>query len=225
MDKLEMNAEAIAKRFGEIGRDLFLSGAITTHGGNLSVSDGSIIWITRSGSMLGRLRDDDVIETTWEPSESDSNCSSELVVHRELHHAMMRRCETTGKEFGIRAVVHAHTTHTTLRSMYHDEIEPVDSECRLLLPDPVPVIRPTHSIGSPEAARMLAEIVEAGGRIGIIGNHGPFAVGDTLESALQLISSLEHSCKLADMIDQKEMMELLLGMVPEVGVEPTHPFG
>ncbi len=206
---VSIDISMLETRFSEIGRDLFLSGAITSHGGNLSVSDGERIWITRTGSMLGRLREGDVIETSWEPSDTDANCSSELVVHREIHHAMMRRCETRNEEFGTRAIVHAHTAHTTLRSMYHDEICSVDSECKLLLPEPVKVVRPQYSIGSPEGAKMLADIVEAGGSIGVIGGHGPFAVGKTLESALQLISSLEHSCKLADMMEQKEMLQLL----------------
>ncbi len=204
--------QALEQNFIEIGRDMFLSGAITSHGGNLSISNGDSIWITRTGSMLGRLKPGDVIKTSWEPSPSDDDCSSELVVHRELHHAMMRRCQSIGESFGMRAIVHAHTAHTTLRSMYHDQIESVDSECKLLLPDPVLVVRPAQSIGSSEAAQMLARIVEDGGLIAIIGGHGPFAVGKTLEQALQLVSSLEHSCKLANMIDQKEMLERLCSL-------------
>ena len=189
------------KEFAQIGRDLFLSGAVTSHGGNLSVSDGRRIWITRTGSQLGRLVKGDVIETTWNPSPLDANCSSELVVHRAIHHAMKMRCLENGEPFGERAIVHAHTAHTTLRSMFNDLIVPVDSECKYLMPEPVKVVRPEQSIGSPEAACMIAELVAAGERIAIIGGHGPFAVGTSLSSAVQLVSSLEHSCKIADMID------------------------
>jgi L-fuculose-phosphate aldolase len=206
--KLQMD-QKMERTFINIGRDLFLSGAITSHGGNLSMSDGEHIWITRTQSMLGRLEEGDVIETTWEESPTDANCSSELIVHRALYHAMMRRCEKLGEDFGTKAIVHAHTAHTTFRSMYHDQIEAVDSECKLLLPDPVQVVRPSTSIGSPEAAKMLGDLVEDGQRIGIIGGHGPFAIGNTLAQALQLVSSLEHSCVLADLIDQHELMKML----------------
>lgn len=207
-----MNIEQLEVEFSEIGRDLFLSGAITSHGGNLSVSDGERIWITRTGSMLGRLRKGDVVETTWESSDKDLNCSSELVVHRELYHTMLRRCAANGEEFGIYSVVHAHTAYTTLRSIYHDELESVDSECKLLLPNPVKVVRPKQSIGSLEAAKMLGEIVESGNKIGVIGGHGPFAIGDCLADALQLVSSLEHSCKLASMMEQQEILQILRNM-------------
>ena len=40
--------QQMEEMFKEVGRDLFLSGAITSHGGNLSVSDGESIWITRT---------------------------------------------------------------------------------------------------------------------------------------------------------------------------------
>ena len=196
----------LEKSFQEVGRDLFASGAVTSHGGNLSQSNGQTIWIKRTGSQLGRMEEGDIIATTWEPSDSDTGCSSELVVHRAMYHAMMRRCEITGEEFGTRSIVHAHTLHTTLRSMYLDVLKPLDSECQLLIPYPVKVVRPETSIGSAEAAQMLADIIESGESIGVIGGHGPFAMGKTLEDGLRLVSSLEHSCALFDLVDQKTAM-------------------
>lgn len=198
-----MKLETMRRAFVDVGRDLFLSGAITSHGGNLSQSDGSTIWITRTGSQLGRLEEGDVIATTWEPSDADRNCSSELVVHRAIYHAMARRCEATGEKFGTRAILHAHTLHTTLRSMYFDELAPLDSECKLLIPHNVQVVRPATSIGSTEAAQLLAGIVESGQAIGVIGGHGPFAIAASLPGALQIVSALEHSCALWDLVDQK----------------------
>ncbi|MGI6220858.1 MAG: class II aldolase/adducin family protein [Coriobacteriales bacterium] len=199
--------------FSDVGRDLFLSGAITSHGGNLSMSDGETIWISRTGSQLGRLDMGDVIETTWDPSDTDAHCSSELIVHRALYHAMLERCERDGEEFGVRAIVHAHTKYTTLRSFDHDEIAPVDSECKYLIPYAVKVVRPEKSIGSPEAAAMLAQIVRDGEIIGVIGGHGPFAIADSLPGALQLVSSLEHSCFLAEMLDKKNAREKLVELL------------
>ncbi len=192
--------------FANVGRDLFLSGAITSHGGNLSQSDGKTIWITRTGSQLGRLKEGDVIATTWEPSELDNNCSSELVVHRELYHAWARRCESAGAAFGKRAILHAHTLHTTLRSMYLEELEPLDSECKLLIPYAVQVVRPKESIGSSEAGKMLANLIERKQGIGVIAGHGPFAISESLAGALQIVSALEHTCELWDLVDQKSAL-------------------
>ena len=211
--------DIIEMSFADVGRDLFLSGAITSHGGNLSWFDGEQIWITRTGSQLGNLGVGDVIPTTWEPSEFDEGCSSELVVHRAIYHAMKERCEAEGEEFELAAIVHAHTKYTTLLSFGQDEIAPVDSECKYLIPHAVKVVRPEVSIGSPEAAEMLAEIVRGGENIGIIGGHGPFAIADTLPGAMQLVSSLEHSCFLAEMLERKKVRERLFEVLegPAVG--------
>ena len=198
--KKGFDVKALEKEFARVGRDLFLSGAVTSHGGNLSVCDGKRIWITRTGSQLGRLGKGDVIETRTEPCDADANCSSELIVHRALYQAEKRRCKENGEKFGRRAIVHAHTLYTTYYSTITDEIVPTDSECKYLIPGTVRVVNPEQTIGSPEAAAMLAEIVEAGGRIGVIRNHGPFCIGTSLSAALQLVSSLEHSCKLRSLI-------------------------
>ena len=53
----------LLQEFQEIGRDLFVSSLISSHGGNMSVRRGNSIIITRHGSMLGRLKDGTLIET------------------------------------------------------------------------------------------------------------------------------------------------------------------
>lgn len=177
-------------RFALIGRDLFLSGAVTSHGGNLSEGDGRDIWISRRGSMLGRMGADDVVRTRWDACEFDEHCSRELVVHRAIYHAV-----------GPGAIVHAHTVHTIFRSLVEDAIEPVDSEARHILGARVPVLDPAEKIGSSEAASMLAEAFASGAVVAVLRSHGPFAVGATLEEAFYRISALEASCKLLDLHD------------------------
>ncbi len=177
-------------RFRLIGRDLFVSGAVTSHGGNLSESDGSRIWISRRGSMLGRMGEGDVVETGWLEGQCDVDCSRELVVHRAIYHAT-----------GARAIVHAHTVNTIFRSMIEDAIEPVDSESKLILGSSVPVLTPKEKIGSAEAAEMLAEVLSSGSVIAVLRTHGPFAIGDTLEEAFYRVSALEASCSLLNLRD------------------------
>ena len=58
-------------RFTRTGIDLAVSGMVTSHGGNLSETDGRAIWITRTDSMLGHLGADDIIETGWQPGPRD----------------------------------------------------------------------------------------------------------------------------------------------------------
>jgi len=175
--------------FRDVGRDLFLAGQVTARHGNLSVRVGDRIHITRSGSMLSRLEPHDVIETGMEPSESDSGCSRELVVHRAVYRAT-----------GAVAICHAHPPHTMYRSLVEDVIRPVDSEARLVIGDSIPVLVPKVKIGSAEAAEMLADALK---RVpaAVLRTHGPFAIGETLWDAWGVIGVLEASCHILDLRD------------------------
>ena len=56
------------EQFAWVGRDLYDSGAVSSHGGNLSVRvDADRLLITRTGSSLGHLTEGDIIATTIAP--------------------------------------------------------------------------------------------------------------------------------------------------------------
>jgi L-fuculose-phosphate aldolase len=179
----------VYERFAEVGRDLFVSGAVTSHGGNLSEREGEVIRITRTQAMLGRIGVTDVVETTVAPSaSSDSACSTELVVHRAVY---------TATDAG--AVVHAHPIHTNFRSMVQDVIRPMDSDGDFLLGE-VPVVSLPSTIGSPDVAREVSRLLSRH-RIVVVRGHGPFAAGETLREAFRWVSVLEASCHLLDLRD------------------------
>lgn len=183
------------RSFSQTGSDLFISGAITSHGGNLSMTDGRSIWITRRDGMLGHLRDSDIIETSWEPvSATDDPCSRELLVHRAMMHGYAQRAGLQPGQFTV-AVVHAHTRNTIARSLFADEIVPIDSEGLYVLGDkPVQVVSPAIGIASQEVADLLGQAVYCGVGIVVVKGHGPFAIAPTMEEAFKLISVLESSC-------------------------------
>lgn len=179
------------ERFKRIGRDLFISGAVTSHGGNLSEREGQTIHISRRGSMLGLMSDGDVVSTGIDPGDRDASCSRELVVHRAIYQA----CDAG-------AIVHAHTLNTIFRSLVDDRIEPVDSEAKYIFGGSVPVIRTQKTVGSEEGARLLAELFASGDTvIAVMASHGPFAIGATLEEAFYRVSALEASCTLLNLFD------------------------
>src|SRR5574341_86838 len=60
----------IYEMFREIGRDLFTSNMISSHGGNLSVRLGDRVVIKRRGAMLGNLKPHDLIETRLDKNDS-----------------------------------------------------------------------------------------------------------------------------------------------------------
>jgi L-fuculose-phosphate aldolase len=145
--------------------------------------------ITRTGSMIGRLEPEDLIETSLRAcgDARDVECSVELVVHRAIYAAT-----------GAGAIVHAHSVHTVARSLVDDLIVPVDSESLLRL-KAVPVVSSATTVGSPEAAANLAEALRTC-RVAVLRGHGPFAIGETLEDAYQAISCLEASCKVLNLL-------------------------
>jgi L-fuculose-phosphate aldolase len=180
----------VYEEFARIGRDLWESGAVSSHGGNMSVREGDRVLITRSGSMLGHLTPTDVIETSLvvDGDPADADCSVELVVHRAIY-----------ARTDARAVVHAHTAHTIARSFATDVIVPVDSESLLRLQD-VLVVSARESVGSAEAGEALAHAL-VGRRVAVLRGHGPFAKGSDLEDAFQAVSCLELSCRVLDILD------------------------
>ena len=171
-----------------VGRDLYATGAVSSHGGNMSVRlDNDRLLITRTGSMIGHLTAADIIETSLTACDDprDATCSVELVVHRAIYAAT-----------DARAIVHAHTVHTIVRSLVDDLIVPADSESKLRLID-VPVVTAEETIGSAEAGEKLAEALRDR-RVAVLRSHGPFARGASLEDAFQAVSCLEASCQVLD---------------------------
>jgi L-fuculose-phosphate aldolase len=184
-----MLEETLVRSFVETGRDIFVAGLISSHGGNLSVRLDDRIVITRRGSMLGRLRADDLVETGIEPCSGDERCSRELVVHREVY-----------RRTGALAVAHAHPVHAIARSFRADTIVPEDSEGRYILGE-VPVVAAAETIGSPEAAVLVADAL-AKHPVVLLRSHGAFARGETLEEAFYHLSVLEASARILDLLER-----------------------
>lgn len=179
-----MSDSAALDQFARIGRDLFVAGLISSHGGNMSVRMGDRILITRRGSMLARLEERDIIEIGLH--ENDANimlASTEIIVHRAIYEGT-----------SALAIVHTHPPYAIAQSLVRDEIVPVDSEGSYLL-HKVPVVSAELTAGSDEVARLLPEWLKQYDLVMLRG-HGPFAIGHLLEEAYQLTSVFEASCKI-----------------------------
>lgn len=172
-------------QFQQFGRDLFIMGLTTSHGGNLSVRMGDRIIITRTGSMLAHLTERDLIEIGLEHDDSNIMlASSELVVHRAIY-----------MNTSALAIVHVHPPHAVALSLVEeDAIIPIDSEGSYLLRK-VPIVQTETTVGSKDVAKLAAEILSEY-KIFMLRGHGCFSIGPMLEEAYQWCSSLEESCKM-----------------------------
>jgi L-fuculose-phosphate aldolase len=174
--------ERLYEQFRDIGRDIFLSGLISSHAGNISVRVGDKIIIKRRGAMLGQLKPDDLIETALERNDSGVIlASTELIVHRAIYHATPAL-----------AVVHTHSRTAIALSLSRDEIIPVDNETSYNLKR-VPVLQVEYASGTKEMADAVAGALKEY-KIVMLRGHGSFAIGQTLEEAFHWTSMLEEAC-------------------------------
>jgi len=176
--------ERIFCQFQEIGRDLYVADLVSSHGGNMSVRLGDRLVIKRRGAMLGRLKEDDLVETGLEkPDSGIALASTELVVHRAIYVATPAL-----------AVVHAHPRTAIALSLSREEIVPIDNEGSYLL-HRVPVVTAEFASGSAELVEKLPRVLQEY-KIVMLRGHGCFSIGQTLEEAFQWVSCLEESCQI-----------------------------
>jgi len=171
------------EEFQRIGRDLFLSGLVTSHGGNMSMRQGERVVITRHGAQLGHLSADDLIETgLYQDNSTTRLSSSELAVHRAIY-----------LNTAARAIIHAHPRAAIALSLLEDEIVPVDVEGSYHL-DRVPVVASEVAFGAKLAKVAAAALKEH--KIIMVRGHGCFATGEFLEEAYQWVSCLDESTQI-----------------------------
>jgi len=168
-------------QFQKFGRDLFLQGLTSSHGGNMSVRMGDRIIITRTGAMLGHLNERDLIETGLDEDNSNIMLTS---VHRAIY-----------QNTSALAIVHVHPPHAVALTLaLKDAIIPIDSEGSYLFRK-VPVVQTEKTVGSKDVAKLAAQMLREY-KIFMLRGHGCFSIGPLLEEAYQWASSLEESCKI-----------------------------
>jgi len=173
----------ILSQFQAVGSDLFTRGLISSHSGNLSIRLGERIIITRRGSKLGCLQENDLIETGISKNDRSTPLASiELAVHRAIY-----------RETPALAIVHAHPSHAIALSLTETDIVPDDAE-GLSIVDRVPVLGWHMKVKPGGQADIIAQALKKH-RIVMVRGHGSFAIGQLLEEAHNYTTTLEESCQ------------------------------
>jgi len=171
-------------RFQAVGSDLYSSGMVSVHGGNLSVREDDSLVITRSGSRLGYLSESDLIRTGVERDDDNTRlASTELQVHRAIYRQGL-----------FKAIVHSHPINATALSFVRHVIHPEDEGGKLFIPE-VPVIGFGKEPQPGGAADEIAEALKTHAVV-MVHRHGSFARGMTLEEAYVITELLEISCRI-----------------------------
>jgi len=172
--------ENIIKEIIFTGKALYQQGLVNTHAGNISVYSNGKIYITKTGSMLGYLTEENIIDVYLYPSNKDKTASRELIVHREIY-----------KKTNAKAVIHAHPIHmVSLSFNLKDKFVPIDSEGELFIGE-VPIIEVEPPSSSPELAERVSSLM-INYDIVVVKRHGSFVKASSLNKALQLTSDLEY---------------------------------
>ena len=183
--------QRLYEEFRDIGRDIFVTGLTSSHGGNMSVRAGDKIIIKRRGAQFGRLKRTDFVETSYKGKDSGiMRASTELIVHRAIY-----------DKTSALAIIHSHPRTAIVLSLSRDEIIPIDNEGSYLLRK-IPVVTVEMASGSSEMAETVSEALR-GYKIVMQRGHGCFAIGQTLEEAYHWVSTLEE---VSDIILEYELL-------------------
>ncbi|MGK2965934.1 MAG: class II aldolase/adducin family protein [Tepidiformaceae bacterium] len=170
---------AVMAAFRDVGRDLYMLGLVTSHGGNLSMRDGHNMWITGTGTMLGRLEPRHISLVGMDGRHMGPPPSSDTVLH------------STAYALGeARAIVHAHPRHAIALSFDTDRFTPIDHEGLLHLGN-VPVVE-----NGPHQVQEIASALRTH-VIAMVRGHGAYARGSTPWEALHWVTALEESAHIA----------------------------
>ncbi|NOT02203.1 MAG: fuculose phosphate aldolase [Phycisphaerales bacterium] len=171
-------------QFQSAGESLLSCRCNNSHSGNLSVRRGQQIVITRTGAMLARLTADDLVVTSLSPTPDESTrASSETPAHLEIY----RRTSAA-------AVAHGHALSAVAAGWLTDRLEPLDLEGAYYF-NSIPVLEHVPATADASLGQALADLLKKSPVV-ILRGHGVFAVGDTLESAAQRITSVNDSAEL-----------------------------
>jgi L-fuculose-phosphate aldolase len=172
----------LCREISKFGVKTVSSGLTSSRFGNISVIQGNTIIITRTGSMLDELSQNNLIEVALDgPCSSDEIASTETCVHRAIYQSTPAR-----------AVIHTHSPFAVALSLIEENaIEPIDSE-GIHFMGSMPIIE--AGFGSQELATAVS-LVLSSRCVCIARGHGVFTSGRSLAEAFTMACMAEHSSK------------------------------
>ncbi|MEU5882415.1 class II aldolase/adducin family protein [Spirillospora sp. NPDC047279] len=133
-----------------------------------------------------RVRDLQLVDSAGEVLVGDWPVSrSALMIHSQVHAARPE----------VVCVAHAHSMYGKTFASLHRPLQPITQDACIFFED--------HGVGTDDAGRVAnnaevgKRITEAigGNKAAIVGNHGIFTVGESVDEAAFWFVSMEHSCQ------------------------------
>ncbi|MFC2024368.1 aldolase [Chloroflexota bacterium] len=173
----------LLSQFQSVGRDLCNRGLVCSRNGSLSIRLRDHLVITRCGSKLSELEENDLIETGINKNDRFTPLASdELPIHRAIY-----------QQTSALAIIHAHPPHAVALSLVETEVVPNYGE-GLCVVERVPVLGWQADSKPCDLADGIAQALEEC-RVILIHGYGSFATGQLLEAAHNYTTILEYSCQ------------------------------
>lgn len=185
-----MNSSIISQLKTELsfyGNKIVQKNLVVGPGGNISVRDGNIMWISPSGFSLDEINDDKWVPVNINNGQSqnpDLKPSSEIAMHLYIY---QQRPE-------IHAIVHTHPPVTiSIISSGYDNIP-------FMFPDHVALVGQIPHIEyvipcSDELANAVITALKPGDNGLLLKNHGLITIGSTLKQAYYRTELIEDAAK------------------------------
>jgi L-fuculose-phosphate aldolase len=176
-----MSDRKLRKAVIETALAMSRSGLSPGRSGNISCRDGDGMLITPSGMAYEEIEPDDIVLVAGDGSVpgKQRKPSSEWRFHLAAYHARPDR----------HALVHTHSLHATVLACAHKPIPAFHYMVAVAGGNDIPLV-PYATFGTEELSRHVAHGLEKRDAI-LMANHGQIAIGETLQSALELAQEVE----------------------------------
>ena len=168
----------------EIGKNLYSRDLTISTSGNISIKTDDGILITGTGTVLGNLKEDDIILIDKNGNEiSQGKASCEKMLHVEIYK----------KRPDVKAIIHTHPTYLTSFAACHIPLnKPIMSETILYFED-----IPVADYAMPSSMELVNNTVKhiENRDVVMMANHGAIAIADNLEHAFQKMETAEYYAK------------------------------
>lgn len=173
-----------------IAKTLFQHGIITGTTGNISFLHNEKMYITKSGSCLGKLDKDGFAIIDLNGNILFNKPSKEYIMHLALYNSN----ET------YKAIIHTHSFYTTLLSYNNHSY--IDTPYMKLKNEKLKYVD-YFPPGSEELFSAVENSLEENNDTYILEKHGIICAKDTLLSAFGTIEEIEYSAKLSFLLTQE----------------------
>ena len=175
-----------------LGVELVDRGLVLGSGGNLSLREGDIVYVTRSGAPLHKLTPADFMPVRIDEPYHHPDEHPRPSIETPMHLAAYRT------RADARVVVHCHPVHAIAWAMQAETLPAITPDFVVYVNPSIPVVPYLHPGSEPLATAVTRALQENPALL--MGNHGVLVTAESVAKALLrtlLIDETAHICLLA----------------------------